>query len=59
MTETEAWAAQLPPHEGGKSMVNIDTSTEAVERLLEGMTPGPRRNRAPRGCVKCTRFAKD
>ena len=41
MTETEAWAAQLPPHEGSKPMVKIDTSTEAVERLLEGVTPGP------------------
>ena len=41
MTEIEAWAAQLPPHEGSKSMVNIDTSTEAVERLLEDVTPGP------------------
>lgn len=41
MTETEAWAAQLPPHEGSKSMANIDTSTEAVERLLEDVTPGP------------------
>ena len=40
MTETEAWAAHLPPHEGSKSMT-IDTSTEAVERLLDGVTPGP------------------
>ena len=33
MTETEAWAARLPPHEDSRPISEIDTSTEAVERL--------------------------
>lgn len=41
MTETEAWAASLPPHTEIAQMDKIDTSTAAIDKLMDGVTPGP------------------